>query len=87
MRTKTHTYVETVDEPWLLYDNVADPFQQTDLQGHADVQGELKADLQDWLKRLDDDFAPSDVICERLEYKVDKGSHMPYDNIVGNFEP
>ncbi len=90
VRTKTHTYVETVDEPWLLYDNVADPFQQTDLQGHADhadVQGELKADLQDWLKRLDDDFAPSDVICERLEYKVDKGSHMPYDNIVGNFEP
>jgi len=31
VRTKTHTYAETLAGPWLLFDNVADPYQQRNL--------------------------------------------------------
>ena len=31
VRTKTHTYVETLQGPWLLFDNQSDPYQQRNL--------------------------------------------------------
>ena len=31
VKTLTHTYAVAVDGRWLLYDNVADPFQQKNL--------------------------------------------------------
>ena len=54
--------------PWLLYDNVADPYQMHNLcddPAYAEVQNALEDDLQAWLARLDDDFLPGQVYLER----------------------
>ena len=89
VRTKTHTYVRAIDGPWLLYDNLADPYQMTNLVGspeHADLEGGLEAELRRWLGRLGDDFAPRELLWERFSYAVDNHFQMPYDNTVGSFE-
>ena len=61
VRSETHTYVRSIHGPWLLYDNVADPYQKRNLVGKAEargVQAALEVELQGWLKRLDDRFLP-----------------------------
>jgi len=68
VRDGRYTYVRTRTAPWLLYDNVADPFQLTNLCGDpalAAEQARLETELQRWLGRLDDEFLPGDVYLER----------------------
>lgn len=63
VRDARHTYVRTLDGPWLLYDNVADPEQLRNLcsdPAYAGEQQRLDAMLDGWLTRLDDDFLPGD---------------------------
>ncbi|WP_175477152.1 sulfatase family protein [Ruania alba] len=64
IRTATHTYIRTRTSPWLLYDNVADPYQQQNLCGQPEATGlqrDLDAELNHWLADLDDDFAPPET--------------------------
>jgi len=59
VRTLRHTYVRLQEGGWLLYDNLADPFQQNNLindPGHKKLREELEAKLQAWLKKLGDKF-------------------------------
>jgi len=60
VRTNRHTYAETVGrQPWLLFDNVEDPFQMRNLVGdhaHEPVQNQLQRLLGKWLKQVDDPF-------------------------------
>ena len=61
IRTARHTYCRTLDGPWLLYDNEADPYQMTnviDRPEHAAAQRELDALLQRELDAIGDDFLP-----------------------------
>ncbi len=58
--TERHTYVATPDGPWLLHDDVTDPFQMDNLAHrveHREIERNLDLLLHDWLRRTDDDFA------------------------------
>ncbi len=68
VRTSRFTYVRSLDRPWLLYDNVADPFQQQNLiedDRHVDLKRALEADLSRWLDRLEDRFEPAEAYLQR----------------------
>ena len=68
VRTARYTYVRTQRGPWLLYDNVEDPYQMHNLcsdPAYARVQARLEDELRAWLDALDDRFLPGYVYLER----------------------
>lgn len=90
VRTKTHTYVERLDGPWLLYDNARDPWQMTNLIGdpaQADIQEGLAAELRSWMERIGDDGAPKQVWAERLGYTINERGIIGYVGEVGLHDP
>jgi hypothetical protein len=61
VRTARHTYVESLQGPWLLFDNDADPLQQHNLVAEhaaASVLQACRGELQQWLARTSDSFLP-----------------------------
>ncbi len=63
VRTKSHSYVRTRDEDWLLYDNRQDPYQLTNLvadAGHDALRFELRAMADRWREELEDVFETGD---------------------------
>lgn len=59
VRTARHTYARTHDGGWLLYDNLADPYQQhnlVDAPSCAAVRDELEQETRLWLDRFQDPF-------------------------------
>jgi len=50
IRTATHTYVESGDGPWLLYDDKRDPYQMENLTGKPEHEA-LLDELRDRLRR------------------------------------
>lgn len=70
VRTQRHTYARHLDgTPWVLYDNLADPYQLVnllDVPGHEPLLASLEAELQGWLQRAGDPFEPGDQILRRL---------------------
>ncbi len=74
IRTDRHTYVRALDGPWLLFDNVADPYQMDNLcdrPEHTDLQARLDAHLNRKLAERGDEFLPGDAYLERFGYEVD----------------
>ncbi len=81
VRTKTHTYVRSLDGPWLLYDDKADPYQMhnlIDLPEYAEVQAKLEAQLQRKLHEQNDEFLSGDFYIKKWDYKVDETGTVPY---------
>ena len=81
VRTARHTYVRSLDGPWLLHDNQADPQQMRNLAGqpqHADLQKRMEALLAAELKRIGDDFRPRSHYLSKWGYEVDKKGCIPY---------
>ncbi len=81
VRTRRHTYVRSLDGPWLLFDNERDPCQQTNLVGRpeaAGVQAQLEAELKRWLERTRDGFRPGEEYVRQRGYKVDATGTVPY---------
>ncbi len=75
LRTPRHTYVRTLDGPWLLYDNAADPCQLDNLCGrpeHAALQARLDAHLSRKLAERGDEFLPAAAYLEGWGYEVDE---------------
>lgn len=70
VRTERHTYARLADgTPWVLYDNLSDPYQQTNLAGRpqaAAVQAALEAELQGWLQRCGDPFTSGFDLLRQL---------------------
>jgi len=67
--TRTHTYAATPEGPWLLYDDIADPFQMANLAESTESRPLLKqldGLTRRWLAETRDDFAPPAVIAERF---------------------
>jgi len=90
VRTKTHTYVERLDGPWLLYDNAHDRWQMANLiedPAHADMREELAAELASWMERTGDDGAPREVWAERLGYTINERGIIGYFSEVGLHDP
>ena len=68
VRTETHTYARRVDGPWLLFDNVADPYQQRNLAAAPDaaaLRDRLEAELATWMTRIGDTLEPRAALLER----------------------
>ena len=82
IRTARYTYVRSLEGPWLLYDNEADPYQMKNLVGiaaHAGLQEELDRKLQSKLKETGDRFLPRKHYRQTWGYSVDGGGNIPYD--------
>ncbi len=74
LRTAHNTYVRSLDGPWLLYDNEADPYQLNNLVGkpeHAELQSRLDSLLASKLAVQHDDFRPGPEYIAKWGYTVD----------------
>jgi hypothetical protein len=59
VRTKTHTYAVAKTGRWLLFDNIADPYQMKNLVGDAaqkPLMEQFDAAILGWMKKSGDDF-------------------------------
>ena len=81
IRTARHTYVRSLDGPWLLFDNQTDPFQMKNLAGlpeAAELQAALDTKLKKMLAEAHDEFLPAaDYIRER-GYQVNETGTVRY---------
>jgi arylsulfatase A-like enzyme len=81
VRTERYTYVRSLDGPWLLFDNEADPYQMKNLCEDpftAGIREELERKLVRKLRESGDDFRPGGEYVRRWQYGVDANGTMPY---------
>jgi arylsulfatase A-like enzyme len=88
LRTNRYTYVRTIEGPWLLYDNLTDPYQMNNLidreQMNA-VQDRLETLLQEHMQRIGDDILPNETYYKKFDLTVDERGKItgivenPYD--------
>jgi arylsulfatase A-like enzyme len=81
LRTQTHTYVESRDGPWLLYDNARDPFQLENLCGMpaaTEIQTLLAGRLKALLAEQCDHFEAGETYCARWGHLLDATGTVPY---------
>lgn len=80
LRTDRYTYVRSLQGPWLLYDNVTDPYQMKNLvddPAQAALICDLDARLQQRLDALNDRFRPSADYIREFGYIVDEHGTIP----------
>lgn len=85
--TERYTYVRDLNGPWLLFDDVNDPFQLDNLVGRPEfskTQMALDKQLQKALRKRNDDFRPGLEYVKQWDYTVDDSGTVPYREI--NFE-
>jgi arylsulfatase A-like enzyme len=85
VRTKQYTYIRSIHGPWLLYDNIKDPFQMHNLCGEPDpdvgaIQIELDQEIDFWLTRLGDRFLPGEEYLRQagLDYYFETKTPIGY---------
>ncbi len=81
VRTVRHTYVRSLDGPWLLYDNETDPYQMENLcntPGAASEQAHLDRLLNQILDDVGDEFLPGAEYVRRWGYETDEHGTVPY---------
>ena len=74
VRTRRYTYARTIDRPWLLYDNVEDPYQlhnRIDDPAFTKVAARLEAQMQQLMARIGDRFEPKETYYERFNIQLD----------------
>lgn len=81
VRTERHTYCRTLDGPWLLFDNDADPWQLDNLVNRPEIttlQAELDALLQRELDALGDEFLDGMSYINKWGYPLDDTGTVPF---------
>jgi arylsulfatase A-like enzyme len=81
VRTIRHTYVRDLNGPWLLFDNLSDPFQRTNLvasAANAPLRSELDALLRRKLAERKDEFRPGPEYIAKWGYTVNANGTVPY---------
>ncbi|NLV74004.1 MAG: sulfatase [Chloroflexi bacterium] len=82
VRTNRYTYARTLEGPWILYDNLIDPYQVHNLVGdpaYNALQAEMEAKLQGWLERTNDTFEPAATYRERFGHvDIDERNAIRY---------
>ncbi len=81
IRTDRYTYVRDLAGPWLLYDNLRDPYQRQNLVNQpatASLQAQLEAELGRQLEERDDEFLPGEAYLAKWGYTVDETGTVPY---------
>ncbi len=88
LRTNRYTYVRTIEGPWLLYDNLTDPYQMNNLIDKKQmkaVQDRLESLLQEHMQRIGDDILPNEAYYQKFDLAVDQRGKItgivenPYD--------
>jgi len=81
--TKKYTYARDLSGSWLLYDNLADPYQLNNLIGNPSYE-EVSKNLEELLSRelngLEDDFLPGPSYLKKFGHRVDSTGTVPYEN-------
>ena len=81
IRTRRHTYVRSLEGPWLLFDHQSDPYELHNLAGDAANAGlveTLDARLTAELKEIGDDFRPAEAYLKEWGYDLKPGDSIPY---------
>ncbi len=81
IKTDHYSYVKDNNGPWLLFNDLKDPFQMNNLIGnttYATIQKELEMQLTNELESIEDDFRPAQYYLEEWGYKVVENGHIPY---------
>jgi len=81
IRTVRHTYVRTLQGPWLLYDNESDPYQLENLierPEHGDLYRQMDEQLKSKLEQVGDEFLTGGEYLARWGYQVDERGTVPY---------
>ncbi len=72
--TGRYTYVRTIDQPWLLCDNLEDPYQMQNLiddSRHVGTRKHLEGLMQAHMDNIGDDLRPRDFYYERFGIEFD----------------
>ncbi|MEX0694298.1 MAG: sulfatase [Rhodospirillales bacterium] len=72
--TERYTYVRTIDEAWLLYDNIEDPYQMTNLIDDArfeNIQAHLEKLMQGHMDAIGDEIMPREHYHEQFNIVFD----------------
>jgi arylsulfatase A-like enzyme len=83
IKTARHTYVQSLEGPWLLFDDEKDPHQTRNLVGDPasdTLTRKLRAMLETELKKIGDDFKPRKHYIEKWKYDVTDKGIIPYSN-------
>lgn len=90
VRTRRHTYARTIDRPWLLYDNLEDPFQMRNLIDEPQCRGlavKLEGQMQALMARIGDRFLPKEDYYRQFGIELDHRGKVkgiienPYDRL------
>jgi hypothetical protein len=85
LRTERYTYTRDLTGPWLLYDNQADPYQQTNLCGSPEI-AQLQAHLDELLSAMlaehGDAFLPGVEYMKQWNYPADASGTVPFTDIL-----
>ncbi len=79
VRSERFTYVRDLNGPWLLYDNVLDPYQMNNLLGFDEyifIQSNLEEQLQNWLQKNNDSFLPGEQYMKMWNYTWDNNDSL-----------
>ncbi|WP_203257125.1 sulfatase family protein [Hyunsoonleella ulvae] len=75
LKTKQYTYARTPSGPSMLFDNIADPFQQNNLLGSTqlkEIQKDLDTKLNLALNKINDEFGTRSFYLKKYNYMLDK---------------
>ena len=73
--TSRYTYVRTIDQPWLLYDNLNDPYQMENLiddPASNGVREHLDSLMRAHMARIGDEMMPRDHYYQRFNIVFDQ---------------
>ena len=79
VRTKRFTYVRDLNGPWLLYDNLADPYQMNNLLGTDEyiyIQSDLENQLKRLLQKTNDQFLTGAEYMKMWNYTWDRNDSL-----------
>jgi len=87
IRTHRYTYVRDLHGPWLLFDNLSDPYQLTNMVGtqeNREIQASLDSLLSDLLSQQKDAFLPGIDYMRQWGYPMDPSGAVPFDDQLYN---
>lgn len=79
VRTTRFTYVRDLNGPWLLYDNLEDPYQMNNLLGTDEmifIQSDLEGQLQKLLQKTNDKFLTGAEYMKMWNYTWDMNDSL-----------
>jgi arylsulfatase A-like enzyme len=81
VRTDRYTYVRSLDGPWMLFDDVNDPFQMDNLVAkpdYANLVEDLDNRLQQLLQKIGDEFRPAQYYIDEWGLETNAYGYIPY---------